>query len=320
MTLLRRRSGSRALRLAGAVYVPAALALAEGRERVPVPRGVVAAALAATPVALVAAMPRSRLRGATMWALHMWAYKTIFELPHDRPLAHRRRLRIEQPLRADARLCGGVPLPQRLQRMLRPSGEVGPLDYVFVAVYLAWLLELHAVLVWILVRRPERFAVSAARLGAAFDAMVVVYAAVPTAPPWWSSLLRGLMDGEVERVLPQVQNAVQGKEPGRGKEGSSANPWASTPSDHFGSAVAAALAAWELDRRVGAAAGGYALVLGCSLAYLGEHYGSDLVGGLAVAAGVRAAEPAVRPLARRVASLVDRLDAAAHGQPGRFSF
>jgi hypothetical protein len=49
--------------------------------------------------------------------------------------------------------------------------------------------------------------------------------------------------------------------------------------------------------------------------YLGEHYAVDLAGGVALAAAVRAVEPALAPAAGRMRRAVGCLEAIAHGAP-----
>jgi membrane-associated phospholipid phosphatase len=83
-----------------------------------------------------------------------------------------------------------------------------------------------------------------------------------------------------------------------------ANPWASMPSDHFGSAAAVAMLLYEIDPRVGVAAWAYALALGGSLVYLGEHYVADLIAGLALAVAVnRAGRHVSEPVERLLVAL-----------------
>jgi membrane-associated phospholipid phosphatase len=53
----------------------------------------------------------------------------------------------------------------------------------------------------------------------------------------------------------------------------------------------------------------YAGMLGLALVYLGEHYLIDLVGGAALTETVRAAAPRLAPMARRVVSRINRLQA-----------
>jgi membrane-associated phospholipid phosphatase len=109
------------------------------------------------------------------------------------------------------------------------------------------------------------------------------------------------MDGEVRRVMSEVADWVKGKpNPTEGEHEMGANPFAAMPSDHFASAAMTALLLTEQDRRLGMFGWGYALALGFTLVYLGEHYVGDLAAGLALALTVNAA----RGLLERAADTV----------------
>jgi membrane-associated phospholipid phosphatase len=124
-----------------------------------------------------------------------------------------------------------------------------------------------------------------------FDETLVGYFAAPTAPPWWASEFEGRMGGEVRRVTAEVMRALR-REPRPGSPDdhlSGANPWAAWPSDHFASALSAALALAEADRRAGALGFAYATALGFTLVYSGEHYVIDLILGAALALAIHGA-------------------------------
>ena len=237
----------------------------------------------------------------------MWAYKVSFEIPYDRPERLRARLHVVHAPRLDARLGAGEVPSARLQRRWRSPKRVTALDRALALLYATWEVEPHLVLAWILRNHPERFARAAARLAATFDATLLGYWLLPSAPPWWASEEAGLMDGDVRRVITRVGRDLKG-EPLEQDDTEGANPWAAMPSDHFASAVTAAIALGEASPLGGALAAGYAAALGFALVYLGEHYVVDLLAGLALAAAVHAAEPAVRPLARRADRAWRRLE------------
>jgi membrane-associated phospholipid phosphatase len=228
----------------------------------------------------------------------MWAYKIAFEIPYDRPERVRRRLRVEPPLRFDGWLGRGVPPTQRLQEALRTQAQVNWLDRALTAVYAFWEFEPHLALALLLVRRPERFPAMAVRQGATFDLTLLGYWLVPSAPPWWASEKQRRMDGHVQRVPTRVARDLRG-EPLEQEDVQGSNPWAAMPSDHFASALSAAATLREVSPALGAAGLAYALLLGFSLVYLGEHYLADLLAGAALAAGVAAAEPVLVPLVCR---------------------
>lgn len=273
-------------------YVPVVVALARQRRRLgPPPAAVTLAAVYATPGVIAYALPRGRVRVCLSWLAHMWAYKVAFEVPYDRPADLRRRLRVDLPIAVDRRLGWGVPPSQRLQRCLRRPPGLTLLDKVLTGVYLLWEVEPHLALGWLLWRHPGRFPGAAARMAATFDATLIGYFAVPTAPPWWASEFQGRMGGEVRRVNAEVMRALQGEcRPGTPQDHvSGSNPWAAWPSDHFASALSAAFALAEADARAGAVGFAYAGALGFVLVYAGEHYVADLLLGAALALGVHGA-------------------------------
>ena len=183
------------------------------RRRLRIPAGVTVAATAAGPFALAVLFPRTKGRDAGLFALQMWAFTVIHELPYDRPDRLRGRLRVRYPIRAD-RVLGAGELPNvRLQRAFSRPGEVTKLDRVLAVIHWAWFIEPHLALTWILLRNQGRFPRAARQMGAAFDIGCAIYFAVPTAPPWWAAE-EGYMSRETEvrsRQAPKLAGAVPGE-------------------------------------------------------------------------------------------------------------
>jgi membrane-associated phospholipid phosphatase len=279
--------------------VPVAGGVLHARRRIGMPRVASTVLAAAVPVSIAAALPRGRARNVVVWAAHMWCYKVAFEIPYDRPERLRARLTIDAPLLADRVLGGGTPPGQRLQRRLRTRYGVTWLDRAATAVYLAWEIEPHLALASVLLARPDRFAAAAARQAATFDLTLAGYWLTPTAPPWWASEVAGRMAGEVRRVNTRVIRDLR-NEPLEQDDNAGSNPWAAMPSDHFASALTAALSLRELSPAAGAAGLAYAFALGCALVYLGEHYVVDLLGGAAVAGAAAVLTQLLRPAGRRL--------------------
>jgi membrane-associated phospholipid phosphatase len=221
----------------------------------------------------------------------MWAYKVAFEVPYDRPEKLRARLRIDEPIAIDRKIGLGVPPSQRLQRRLRRPPRLTPLDKALSAIYLCWEVEPHVALGWLLSRHPSRFPGAALRLAMTFDSTLVGYFATPTAPPWWASEVEGRMGGQVRRVNAEVMRALRSESrPGTPEHHvSGSNPWAAWPSDHFASALSAAISLAGAEPRAGALGFGYAAALGFALVYSGEHYVTDLILGGTLAAAVHGA-------------------------------
>lgn len=271
------------------------------------------AATIAGPIALAVLRPRTKTRDAAVYALQMWAFAIIHELPYDDPERLRSRLRVDYPIAAD-RVLGLGELPNvRLQRTLARPGGVTALDRVLAAVHWAWFFEPHLSLVWILVRRNDRFARSARQLAVAYDLGAAMYSLVPTAPPWWAAE-NGLTEAPVRRVMVEVGEDVWGPAAWpRLYETLGGNPWAAMPSLHFATSVLAAILLTESAPAAGAVGWGYALTLGFALVYLGEHYAIDLLAGAALVAVVRRGEPLMEPAALRFSAAIQRLERLANG-------
>jgi membrane-associated phospholipid phosphatase len=264
------------------------------------PRSVLALS-AAGPALVAAGVAPGKTRSVATWAAQMWAYKIAFEAPIDRRAALRARLHVDYPIVFDSMIAGGTPPGRRLQTALRRPPRITVADRLIAFSYALWEIEPHAALLWLLLRRPERFARAAGRLGATFDLTLLGYWLIPTAPPWWASEKLGRMNGDVHRVVIEVKRELRGEPRPVSEHEVGANPWAAMPSDHFATALMTALLLLEADRRLGAAALGYAATLGFALVYLGEHYVLDLLAGASLAALVYTTEPLIRPAACRLA-------------------
>jgi membrane-associated phospholipid phosphatase len=335
------------VRAAAAAALAAAFVVPLSRRRLRIPTGVTVAATAAGPFALAVLFPRTKRRDAGLFALQMWAFTVIHELPYDKPDRLRERLRVRYPIKVD-RVLGAGELPNvRLQRAFSRPGEVTKLDRVLAMVHWSWFFEPHLALAWILLRNQGRFPRAGRQMGAAYDIGCALYFAIPTAPPRWAAE-EGYIPAEPEvrsRQAPKVAGAVAGEahesresedivadsvppqvrrmmvEVGEQTWGRAwpalysslgGNPWAAMPSLHFGTSVLAALLLAESGPAAGVAGWSYALTLGFALVYLGEHYLIDLLAGAAVVVAVRRGEPLARPLADRVSRLAQRLERIAN--------
>lgn len=314
---MRRRSRpSNALRLAvragGVAAIGAAVAVPFLRKRLRLPTGVTVAAVAAGPLGLAVLQPRSKRRDVALYALQMWAFTVAHELPFDDPERLRRRLKTRYPIRVD-RLIGAGRLPNaRLQRAFAGRPGVGIVNKALTWTHWLWFVEPYLALVLILVRHNERFPRAARQMAAVFDLGCVLYFAVPTAPPWWSSE-QGLTGEEVRRIMVEVGEPTWGRAWERLYDALGGNPWAAMPSLHFATSLQAALSLSEAGKAEGAIGWGYAGTLGFALVYLGEHYVTDLVAGAALVAAVRRGEPLAEPLVSGVNGVLQRLERIASG-------
>jgi membrane-associated phospholipid phosphatase len=294
----------------GAIAAAIAVPLLRRRARVPAATTIVACA--AGPLALAVLHPRSHRRDIGLFALQMWAFTMVHELPYDDPERLRRRLRTHYPIAID-RAIGLGRLPNvRLQRALARLPRIGTVDRFLTWVHWLWFLEPYAALLYILLRHPERFPRAARQMAAVFDLGCAGYFAAPTAPPWWSSE-QGLTGEEVRRIMEEVGVETWGRAWPAMYRALGGNPWAAMPSLHFATSTMAAISLSEAGRGPGAAGWGYALTLGFALVYLGEHYVTDLAAGAALVIVVRRGEPLAEPLVNRINSGLRRLERLANG-------
>jgi membrane-associated phospholipid phosphatase len=292
--------------------VAAAVAVPLLRRRLRVPAPVTVVACAAGPLAVAVLYPRSRKRDVVLYAMQMWAFTMVHELPYDDPERLRRRLRARYPIVVD-RAIGLGRLPNaRLQRALARLPRVGTVDRFLTWVHWLWFLEPYLALIWILLRHPERFPRAARRLAAVFDVGCVGYFAVPTAPPWWASE-QGLTGEEVRRIMVGVGEGTWRSAWPAMYRALGGNPWAAMPSLHFATSTMAAISLSEAGPVEGALGWSYALTLGFALVYLGEHYVTDLVAGAGLVAAVRRGEPLAEPAVLKVNRGLRRLERLAGG-------
>lgn len=300
------------MRAGAAATVAAAVAVPLVRRRYRIPAPVTIAACAGGPLALAVLRPRSKKRDVALFAMQMWAFTMVHELPYDDPERLRARLRARYPITIDRALGAGRLPGVRLQRALVRLPRVRAIDRFLTWVHWLWFLEPYLALLFILVRRNERFPRAARQLAAVFDLGCAIYFLAPTAPPWWSSQ-EGLTGEEVRRIMVEVGEDTWGSAWPRMYDTLGGNPWAAMPSLHFATAVMAAIALAEAGKVEGAVGWGYALTLGFSLVYLGEHYVTDLVAGAALVAVVRRGEPLAEPLVLGVNRGLRRLERLASG-------
>ncbi len=263
------------------------------------------------PAALCVAVPRSKTRDAGVCLLNMWAYLAAYEMPNDDPEKLEARVLVDYPVAIDRVLGLGVAPTLRLQRAFSTPGAVNRFERVLVWCHWMWFFVPHATVAFVWWRAPERFPSAAARMYGVFDAGAVFYWAIPTAPPWYAASKGRLEDGEslrVRRMMIEYGQQFWGERWGALYDVLGGNPLAAMPSLHFATSLMAAHLLSEVSPVAGAAAWTYALTLGLALVYLGEHYAIDLIGGAALAEGVRIGAPRVEPLYRRLSAALQALE------------
>jgi membrane-associated phospholipid phosphatase len=264
------------------------------RRRLKLPRPVTSVLAWQAPLALAVALPRTRARDAGIYALQMWAYICHYEMPNDKPEQLLRRLKVDYPITVDRALGLGELPTHRLQRALGRPGEVRPHDTFLSAVHWSWFMVPHGSIAYILVFHNHRFNRSALLMAATFDAGVIVYWLLPTAPPWWAGTTERIP--HVRRIMTEAGEKFWGRAWQRLYDSLAGNPFAAMPSLHFGTSVMAARNLSEIGPVHGALGWTYAVTLGFGLVYLGEHYVIDLIAGAALAESVRRSWPALRVL------------------------
>jgi membrane-associated phospholipid phosphatase len=283
------------------------------RRRRHIPPHVTVAACAAGPLALAVLRPRSSKRDVVLFAMQMWAFTIVHELPYDSPERLRKRLLSRYPIAID-RVIGLGELPNaRLQRILSRLPGAAVAGRFLTWVHWLWFIEPYLALTFILVRHPRHFPCAARQLAAVFDIGCAVYYAAPTAPPWWSCEQGLTGTEEVRRIMVTIGEDTWGSAwPALyGTLGS--NPWAAMPSLHFAASTMVAISLSETGRTAGTLGWGYALTLGFALVYLGEHYVTDLAAGGALVAAVRRGEPLAEPLVLKINRGLQRLERLASG-------
>ena len=261
-----------------------------------------------SPLSVALAFPRTRVRDAAVYASQMWAYVVHYEMPNDDPDALLRRVHVDYPVKIDRFIGRGEVPTVRLQRALGRPGELRWHDTALSAVHWSWFVWPHAVLAYVLWRRPDRFGRNAMLIAATFDTGAAFYHLIPTAPPWWAGE-KGKLP-HVRRTMIEAGERFWGRYWTRLYDSLSGNQLAAMPSLHFGTSVMAAHVLSDVGAVEGAVGWTYAALLGFALVYLGEHYVADLAAGAALAEAVRRLEPAGRPVARAVAGAVRRLEPA----------
>jgi hypothetical protein len=192
------------------------------RRRLHAPPVLVQGIAFAAPVGLCVATRRTRMRDVATCALQMWAYVAAYETPSDDPGRQLERAHVRYPIAVD-RVLGAGELPTvRLQRALAQRGPDGPrwraLDRVLIWTHWLWFTVPHLALLYILLRRPERFTRAAVMTYAVFDIGACVYWLHPTAPPWFAA-------AQASAGLPPIAGAGGQVSAGAAPAGSPQQGW-----------------------------------------------------------------------------------------------
>jgi membrane-associated phospholipid phosphatase len=167
------------------------------------------------------------------------------------------------------------------QRLWYSAANPTPLDHFTVGMHLSYYLVPPAVgiILWYcnqVVFERYMFAISATYLLG-----LIVHFAVPTIPPWMAGH-RGYVE-PIARVLYDRLNTQWPSFYRFGNSIAGGNDVAAMPSLHMGAAFLVALGLARIKRVVATLGIAYALAMGFSLVYTGEHYVIDLLGGILIA-------------------------------------
>jgi membrane-associated phospholipid phosphatase len=297
-----------AVRAGAGACLAAAIAVPLLRKRLRIPAPVTIAATAVGPLALTVLRPRSRSRDVGLFALQMWAFAVVHELPYDDPEKLRARLHTSYPIKTD-RVIGLGKLPNgRLQRAVAKLPFSRGVDQVLTWAHWLWFFEPYLALTVVLLRGHSRFPRAARQMAAVFDIGCAVYWLVPTAPPWWAVENGHAGEEKVRRIMVEVGEPTWGRAWETMYKALGGNPWAAMPSLHFATSVMGAVSLSEVGRAEGAIGWTYAGTLGFGLVYLGEHYVTDLIAGGLLVALVRRGEPLAEPLVHAITRRLQRLE------------
>jgi membrane-associated phospholipid phosphatase len=170
-----------------------------------------------------------------------------------------------------------------LQERLYEAGSSGPVDVAATVIYVSYFTLPHALALGLWLRSRDGLLLYASAAPGVYYVGLAASFLAPTAPPWLAGQL-----GEVPaiaRIVPEVSGSVAPGAYARGEYVAGINDVAAMPSVHTAVTVVVALMAARLHPLAGLAGGLYALSMGFSLVYLGEHYFVDVLAG-ALTAGL----------------------------------
>ena len=183
------------------------------------------------------------------------------------------------PIDIDGTVFGQVPTLW-LQDHFFTFGQYTTHDWIAVVVYTSYFSAhfLLGGLIWFVKR--DLLGSYIKLILAIFSVGLVGYLLIPTSPPWLAAETGHLP--EVFRITKLATSQVWADAYSQGTYVAGNNDVAAMPSLHTALTTAVALTLWRLNRFAGIVGWLYVAAMGISLVYLGEHYVTDVVAGIAM--------------------------------------
>jgi membrane-associated phospholipid phosphatase len=224
---------------------------------------------------------RSRDENGTVALLRGWAPFAVLLIAYElvRDLASRVGIQPHNLAGVERAIFGGHEPTLVLQAAVGRLGDADLIEDMGSLVYSAHFLLPIAVGAWLWSKNRGEFRRFGLSLVVLCALAFITYVVVPTSPPWLAQpgSVQHLMQETVQRAgLPADLTWLYSHH--------DYNLYAAFPSLHAGFPVLAAAAAWRRNRVVGVALSIWAILVWVTVVYLGEHYVTDVVGGILYAA------------------------------------
>ena len=181
-------------------------------------------------------------------------------------------------------LFGGQLPTVMLQDRLLDVSSLAWYDYACTATHWSYFIIPHGVAIYLWFKRPELFRRMLGAMTLLLSVGLALYFLLPSNPPWMApEPINSPSAPVVYRVMESIGKALGGGLYNASyKVVGESNPRAAMPSIHMAITFLLVFPTWAVSRRWGLIMLAYALVMGYSLIYLGEHYFIDVVMGCAV--------------------------------------
>lgn len=191
-------------------------------------------------------------------------------------------VRVQYVITLDRLLFFGHAPTSWLQARLFDPTRLRPLDWLTVQIHWSYFLLPHLTAALVYLFRRDLFPRFVALVLLTFYLGLVLYFLLPTAPPWLAADQGALLG--VARIMDFVGGHVDPEDYRRLYDAIGVpNAVAAMPSLHMAITFAVFLFVRDLNRWLGRALLIYAVLMGFSLVYMGEHYATDVLAGVLVA-------------------------------------